>query len=163
IHGYRPNHSNPETIFPFYAGLQTVMRNYSPQRPVIDGEHGYSRTEVNELTQAYYCVREFICNDMVNVPLTIWYDWSDDGTDLTNGEPNSGMVGTVSPPPASPPRKPHVSYRAVQAFHNLTRGATLVGRASTSDISNYVVRYSTGMMIAWSPLTANYGTFPLPD
>ena len=98
VHPYRPR--PPETVIADYARLRKLVQEYAPngkQIPIISGEWGYSnlnwdRTRLSNEQQAQYLVREFLINLHQRIPVSIWYDWKNDGTDPDEREHNFGTV-----------------------------------------------------------------------
>ncbi|MGC9259669.1 MAG: cellulase family glycosylhydrolase [Phycisphaerae bacterium] len=82
VHPYRQ--TPPETVVADYANFRKLIARYSPPGrviPLISGEWGYSTTWMkrNANRQGKYLVREFLTNLMCRIPLSIWYDWHNDG------------------------------------------------------------------------------------
>ena len=98
VHPYRPQ--PPETVIQDYTKLRGLIARYAPagkQIPVISGEWGYSnlnwdKSRLTEQQQADYLVRMFLINSYQNIPVSIWYDWKNDGTDPNEREHNFGTV-----------------------------------------------------------------------
>lgn len=95
VHPYRQK--DPETVLPEYAKLRALIDQYAPKGkriPIISGEWGYSCAwkNFNDERQAKYLPRQFLVNMMTGVPLSIWYDWRDDGTDPKNPEHHFGVA-----------------------------------------------------------------------
>lgn len=98
VHPYRPQ--PPETVIGDYARLRELIARYAPagkKVPVISGEWGYSninwdKSHLTEQQQANYLVRMFLINSYQNIPVSIWYDWKNDGTDPNEREHNFGTV-----------------------------------------------------------------------
>lgn len=146
-HSYRPRAANPETVLDFYAAVQDLMRKYRQTLPIVSSEWGYSRTEVDEATQAKYVVRSFLCNAIAGVPLSIWYDWSDDGTDPRSREDNFGLVS------GNAERTAHEGYAAATVFNAVAKHGTFQGRVPGTLPDDYVVKYRTPtglVFIAWT-------------
>lgn len=96
VHPYRAE--NPETVVGDYKALRKLVGKYSPKNiPILSGEWGYSMTpgwrglNISEDSQADYLVRMFLINSLSDIPITVWYDWKNDGTDLFNSEHNFGL------------------------------------------------------------------------
>ncbi len=108
VHPYRPNDRGPETVGPEYDRLRALIEKYGPteakkKMPIISGEWGYStQTGGASLeTQAAYAVRQQLFNLMHGVPISIWYDWQNDGKDANYNEHNFGTVTyELTPKPA---------------------------------------------------------------
>jgi len=97
VHPYRADWP-PATVWIDYAQLRGVMQRYHPTgevKPIICSEWGYSSPLGGEVTreeQADFLVRMWLTNILYGVPISIWYDWHDDGRDRYEGEHNSGTV-----------------------------------------------------------------------
>jgi hypothetical protein len=64
-------------------------------RPFVSSESGISRvsgTRLTDATQASYLVRMLIYDHMVHLPVSIWYNWRNDGPDPTAFEDNYGLM-----------------------------------------------------------------------
>ena len=108
VHPYRdPNHP-PETAATDYKRLRELIDRCAPESkrgkiPILSGEWGYaSNTKgVSLETQAAFAVRQQLCNLLNGVPLSIWYDWKNDGHDPADNEQNFGTVKEdLEPKPA---------------------------------------------------------------
>jgi len=105
VHPYRSR--PPETVVADYQKLRAMVEKYaSPAKkniPIISGEWGYATHNKGiplEL-QAAYIVRQQLINLMSGVPLSIWYDWKNDGNDPNYNEHNFGTVTQdLQPKPA---------------------------------------------------------------
>ena len=86
VHPYRP--STPESVAEDYHKLRALIARYAPdsQIPVLSAEWGYSTASgaLTEDRQASYLARELLTNITNRIPLSIWYDWHDDGDDAAN-------------------------------------------------------------------------------
>lgn len=101
VHPYRdgPPPKIPETVGSQIRDIQNLIAKYAPpgkKISVISGEWGYSTCNttkgVSLQTQADYFVRMQLYNLFLGIPLTIWYDWKNDGTDITQLGQNRGVV-----------------------------------------------------------------------
>ncbi len=96
IHPYRYN-KLPETAADDYQRLRQLVTRYAPNErnyiPIISSEWGYPITDaVSEDFQAALLVRQFLINRKEGVPLSIWYDWQDDGHDPQNIQDTFGVL-----------------------------------------------------------------------
>ena len=85
---------------PFKASsINTTPRNGA----IVCSEWGYS-SQIGGLTaqrQGDYLARSYLVNLSQGVPLTIWYDWKNDGTNIYDAEQNFGTVtADLVPKPA---------------------------------------------------------------
>ncbi|MFA7005135.1 MAG: cellulase family glycosylhydrolase, partial [Verrucomicrobiia bacterium] len=114
VHPYRPYSQPPESASADYLRLRGLIAKYAPagkrDLPVVSGEWGYATHDrgVSLDTQAAFIARQQLANLLNDVPLSIWYDWKNDGTDATYNEHNFGVVDNRL--------KPKPSYVAVQAM-----------------------------------------------
>jgi hypothetical protein len=138
VHPYRDGHHGPETAKADYDQLRALIDRYAPPAkrgkiPVISGEWGYS-TCVNGVsleTQAAYLVRQQLANRLNGVPLSIWYDWKNDGPDPKENEHNFGTVlPDLSPKPA---------YRALAAMTKELAGFHVVRRLNAGGADDYLL------------------------
>jgi polysaccharide biosynthesis protein PslG len=101
VHPYRQ--TAPETAEEEYRKLRLLIRRYAPKGkaiPILSGEWGYSTAWPSlgkdeaacEEQQAKYLARQFLTNVANDIPLTIWYDWRDDGDDPREAEHRFGIV-----------------------------------------------------------------------
>ena len=68
------------------------MRRRANVVEIYSGEWGYTATAVSPEVQGTYIARMYLSNLVAGVPLTIWYDWHDDGTDPKEGEHHFGTT-----------------------------------------------------------------------
>ncbi len=99
VHPYRGPDSPPETAAPDYKKLREMIDHYAPEAkrgkiPILSGEWGYASNTrgVSLETQAAFAVRQQLFNLLEGIPLSIWYDWKNDGRDPNDGEQNFGTV-----------------------------------------------------------------------
>lgn len=152
VHSYRPGQSQasgrPESVLPFYAALNGVMDTFGKRQPIVSGEWGYSRTEVNEQTQAKYLARSFLVNSLAGVPISIHYNYSDSGTNTTDREHNFGIVGY-----SNNPRKLWAAYQAAKTVNGVINGSVLQSKIVTNQGRNFLLTYvgPTGTtFVAWT-------------
>ncbi len=107
VHPYRNYAKPPETAAEEYAKLRELIARYAPpgkqDLPILSGEWGYaSHTKgVSLETQAAFAARQQLANLLAGVPLSVWYDWKNDGPDPDEREHNFGLVhADLSPKPA---------------------------------------------------------------
>ena len=126
FHPYR--NRSPETVVDDYRMLRTMIATYAPgaQIPVISGEWGYSTADtsmaIDDATQASFLARGLLTNIANDVPLSIWYDWRDDGNDPKNYEQNFGMVKTAYKQNGSPVYDPKPAYAAMETLSGQLAG-----------------------------------------
>ncbi len=156
VHPYRQK--APETVAPEYARLRQLIDQYKPQGksvPILSGEWGYSIAwgKFDEVSQGKMLPREWMINLACNVPVSIWYDWHDDGTNAKDPEHHFGTVkheyfkgrdGVYDPKPA---------YLAARTFAATFKGFVYNKRLALDDANDYVMLFSKGdevRLAAWT-------------
>ncbi len=125
VHPYRDYKRGPETAAEDYQKLRGLIQKYAPtpakaKMPIISGEWGYATQQDGGLTldtQAAFIVRQQMANLFYGVPISIWYDWTNDGPDPKEREHNFGTTTSDL--------KPKPSYTAVQGMTRFLSGFTI--------------------------------------
>ncbi len=152
VHPYREYRHSPETAGTDYSRLREMIDRYAPRGkaglPILSGEWGYATHEkgVSLETQAAFIVRQQLYNWLMKVPLSIWYDWKNDGDDPKEREHNFGTVfSDLSPKP---------SWTAVHVLTSELAGYHLKERLPVGGEKDFVLSCtnSTGMekLIYWT-------------
>jgi polysaccharide biosynthesis protein PslG len=99
VHPYRGYSQGPETAAKDYLRLSALAARHAPKGrkplPIISGEWGYAthgKGGVTLETQAAFVARQQLANLHAGIPISIWYDWKNDGIDPNEGEHNFGTV-----------------------------------------------------------------------
>ncbi|HEY5911413.1 MAG TPA: cellulase family glycosylhydrolase [Verrucomicrobiae bacterium] len=152
VHPYREYHRGPETAAADYRKLRELIERYAPgpkrKLPILSGEWGYATHQkgVSLETQAAFAARQQLSNLLEGVPLSIWYDWKNDGTDAKDAEHN---FGTVLPDLAAKP-----SYQAIQLLTRELSGYRIVRRMPLENDEDYVLVCADGKgmekLTAWT-------------
>lgn len=138
VHPYRSH--PPEDVLKDYAQLRELIGNYVPEgkeMPIISGEWGYSqinwdKSSLSEEQQGQYLVRMFLINLMEGVPISIWYDWKDDGTDPNEREHHFGaMTHDLNPKPA---------YLVAKALAHALDGYSFVQRIDLKSEQDFALK-----------------------
>lgn len=132
VHPYRQ--SDPETVLPEYGRLRDLIRRYAPQGrevPILSGEWGYSVAwgGMSPDRQGMLLARQWLVNAAAGVPISIWYDWKDDGADPREPEHNFGTVRHRWLE-GWPPFDPKPAWHAMRTFHRELDGYRFVRRVS---------------------------------
>ena len=137
VHPYRDYGKGPETAGEDYRKLRGLIERFAPPSkkslPVLCSEWGYaSHTKGVPLeTQAAFIARQQLANLLNNVPISIWYDWMNDGTDPAYNENNFGVVNNdLTPKPA---------YVAVQTLTRQLSGFHIARRLQTASEEDFVL------------------------
>ena len=137
VHPYRQPDRPPETAAEDYRKLRRLIERHAPddkkQLPILSGEWGYSSHTkgVSPETQAAYLARMQLANLLAGVPLSIWYDWQDDGPDRRELEHNFGTVRQdLGPKPA---------YLAARTLTHELAGYRIARRLEAGGEKDYVL------------------------
>ena len=138
VHPYRSQ--PPETVVEHYARLRCLIQKYAPKGkeiPILSGEWGYSLIEWNKARlsqeqQARYLVRMFLVNLYQDVPVSIWYDWKDDGTDPNEREHHFGTM--------THDLKLKAAYRAARTLAHTLEGYSVEKRLDLCNENDFVLK-----------------------
>ncbi|MGC9085341.1 MAG: cellulase family glycosylhydrolase [Thermoproteota archaeon] len=148
VHPYRD--SSPETVTDDYAKLRQLVNN----KTIVSSEWGYTTSgsygnKVDILTQAKYLTRMYLVNLMNRVPITIMYDWKDDGTDPSNSENSFGMIANEQISLLFLGRESYFIKPAYYAVYNLAKNLNGFKFLERVDIENdssiYLLKFSNGL------------------
>jgi hypothetical protein len=154
VHPYRDPRMPPETATPDYKKLREMIQRYASDgkknMPILSGEWGYSTWKggVSLEEQASCAVRQQLVNLLDGVPLSIWYDWKNDGLDPNENEHNFGTVGNDL--------QPKLAYTALRNMVRELDGYKLERRIDQGDDKDYVLLFSSGTkrkVAAWTMTT----------
>jgi hypothetical protein len=178
VHPYRQE--DPETVAADYQKLRLLIARYAPkdkQIPIISGEWGFSAAwkDFDEARQAKYLSRELLTNLANGIPLSIWYDWHDDGNDPKEPEHHFGTVHAEAHAAPAPLYAPKPAYRAAKAMGDTLRGLHFSKRLAVGGAEDYVLLFDddadrsriVGWTIAGKPhavmIPSGAGKFDLID
>lgn len=143
-----------------YKTLRALIAKYGIERPVICSEWGYASIPDNlggydAERQGRYLARMLLINLSEAIPLTIWYDWRDDGDDPKNNEHHFGTV--------TRDYKPKPAYEQMQRLVATLKGMHFEKRLP-SDADDYLLVFAAGekrMLAAWT-VGKTHDAEPLP-
>ncbi len=147
VHPYRGG--MPETVAVDYQKLRQMIARIDPSKqdiPILSGEWGYSTATANytEQQQGEYIARQYLVNISQNVPVSIWYDWHDDGPDPNYNEHRFGTVRQDYQP------KP--SYTAAKKLVSALTGMKYIKRIASKP-DDYLLLFGKGntlKLAAWT-------------
>lgn len=170
VHPYRQ--TGPESVAAEYVTLRRLIGKYQPQgKPpvqVLAGEWGYSVAWMNHDadTQGRMLARQWLVNAGSGIPVSIWYDWRDDGPDPKEAEHNFGTVKLDYHKDRDPVFDPKPSYHAAKTFNTVLRGHRLVKALSLGNMEHQALlfRDEAGKVLvaAWSTRSGTH-TVTLPS
>jgi hypothetical protein len=162
IHPYRNYKRGPETASEDYRRVRELIEKYAPagkkRMPILSGEWGYAshRTGVSPDVQANFLVRQQLFNLFENIPVSIWYDWKNDGEDPSEREHNFGTVThDLQPKPA---------YTALQVMTRELDGFRLRKRVETGSVNDFIMLFEKEKdhrMAVWTSVEPHEVKIPL--
>lgn len=182
VHPYRQ--TAPETVEEEYRSLRLLIRKYLPKGrehgdiPILSGEWGYSTAypafkgktaaEAEEM-QAKWLARMFLTNIANDIPLSIWYDWRDDGDDPKEAEHRFGIVRRAYREGKDPVFEPKPAYQAAKTLMGELKGMRfnkLVG-FSAEELHDgsyqYLFEKNDAVALAGYAFPTDQETLRLPD
>ena len=156
VHPYRQQ--APETAAPEYARLRHLIAKYAPagkRIPIISGEWGYSSawTHMDDARQGRLLPREWLANLANGIPISIWYDWHDDGRDPKEPEHHFGTVNNAYRADRDPVYDPKPSYLAAKTLTTTLAGYTFNKRLDVGNDQVYVLLFAHAddtRVVAWA-------------
>ncbi|NIA31894.1 MAG: cellulase family glycosylhydrolase, partial [Actinobacteria bacterium] len=139
VHPYRSPGRSPETAIPEYNQLKLLIDQYRPDGkdiPVLSGEWGYNTTVMSRELQGKYLPRQWLSNLSAGIPISIWYDWHDDGRDPNEGEHNFGTVTWDY--------KPKPSFIAMSTLISRLEGFEPMDRIGVGNVHDFVIPFVKG-------------------
>ena len=106
----------------------------------------------HEEKQAEFYAREMLTNVANGIPLSIWYDWRDDGADPRDPEHHFGLVehDTLQPKPA---------YLAATTLNSFLKSYEFERRLTVGSSDDYVLSFTNGSDVRyclWTTLAATH-------
>jgi len=156
VHPYRQK--APETAAAEYARLRQMIDKYAPKGkkiPILSGEWGYSSAwkGYDEVKQGKMLPRQWLVNLANEVPLSIWYDWHDDGQNPKDAEHHFGTVLNPYREGRDPVYDPKPAYKAAKTFTTLLDGFAFKERLPAGSSEDYVMVFAKGAarrLVAWT-------------
>lgn len=154
VHPYRQ--ANPEIAAAEYCLLREMIERYRPRYrtasdserviPIVSGEWGYSSVwpAMTEEKQAQVLAREMLTNVANGIPLSIWYDWRDDGSDASEPEHHFGLVRHTYRAGRTPVYDPKPAYLAAKTFNQFFSGYVFEKRLPIGSHEEFVLVFSNG-------------------
>jgi hypothetical protein len=173
VHPYRQ--TDPETALLEYCRLRKLIQRYRTRSdsdgvkasmsdkttPIISGEWGYSSVwqGMTEEKQAARFAREMLTNSANEIPISIWYDWREDGSDPTEAEHHFGLVRNAYRPGQDQVYEAKAAYRAAKTFSKYFNGYVFAERLQVGRVDDYVLAFSKGgerRFAAWTTATSTH-------
>ncbi len=141
--------TNPEAVSADYARLRELIKTYAPKGKHVEiysGEWGYSSAwrDMDEEKQGRYLARQWLTNVANDIPLSIWYDWRDDGPDPNEPEHHFGMVANAYHEGREPVYDPKPSYHAARTLTSFFGGYRYVTRIDSLGPDEFALIFRKG-------------------
>jgi len=145
VHPYRQQ--PPETAAEDYARLRRLIAQYAPagkRIPILSGEWGYSAAwnNMDAEKQGKMLPRQWLTNLSGDVPVSIWYDWHDDGPDPKEPEHHFGTVLFPYREGQKPVYEPKPAYRAAQTLTKALAGFRFNKRLHLGNDEDHVLLWT---------------------
>jgi hypothetical protein len=173
VHPYRQK--APETVEDEYRSVRLLIRKYAPKDkaiPILSGEWGYSTAwpqlgkdeAAREEVQAKYLARMFLTNIANDIPLSIWYDWRDDGDDPKEAEHRFGLVRRPYHEGRAPVFDPKPAYQAAKTLTGQLAGMRFNKRIAGTDSHEFLFsRENETRIVTWRTGSERHGSASLLD
>jgi hypothetical protein len=156
VHPYRQ--TNPETVAAEYARLREMIgkaASTGKRLNIVSSEWGYSSawSRMNEERQAMMLTRQFLTNLANRIPLSIWYDWRDDGTDPNEAEDHFGVVRHEYRVGSASAYEPKPAFLAARTLTTILGGFRFQERLNVGGSDDYVLAFVRGderRIVAWT-------------
>lgn len=168
VHPYR--FQDPETVLPEYQALRALIAKYAPPGrtiPILQGEWGWAsvyrkdillgwaqmREGMNDELQGQLLARQWLINIAAGIPLSIWYDWHDDGPSPTDPEQHCGMVLYPYHEGRNPVYTPKPAYWAARTLTSVLEGHRYEKSLPVGKPGDYVLVFRRGRAVrlaAWT-------------
>jgi len=150
--------SNPELVSGDYQRLRELIKTYAPkgkQIAIYSGEWGYSSAwrGMSEEKQGQYLARQWLTNVANDIPLSIWYDWRDDGPDPNEPEHHFGMVSNAYRQGREPVFDPKPAYLAAKTLTTFFGGYQYDKQLNAGGLDDYILLFRKGSSLrvaAWT-------------
>jgi hypothetical protein len=147
VHPYRDR--APDDVLGDWASLATMV---CPGRTsclrLVSSEWGYSARggEWSAERQADYVLRSYLLNLLAGVPVSILYDWQNDGPSPDDKESNFGLLDYLG--------RPKPAFDALRTLVAELDGLRLMGRVELRDRGKTVLAFGDGIrpskLVGWS-------------
>ncbi|MGI9064974.1 MAG: cellulase family glycosylhydrolase [Pyrinomonadaceae bacterium] len=150
--------SNPELVSGDYEHLRELIKTYAPKGKkiaIFSGEWGYSSVwpGMSEEKQGLFLARQWLTNVANDIPLSIWYDWRDDGSDPNEPEHHFGMVSNAYHKGREHVYDPKPAYLAAKTLTTFFGGYQYEKRLNVGGPDDYVLLFRKGTSLrvaAWT-------------
>ncbi len=156
VHPYRQG--GPESVDLEYHALRGLIGKYAPKGrtvSILSGEWGYSSVWQNHDAdlQGKMLARQWLVNAANGIPISVWYDWHDDGPEPKEAEHHFGTVELKYHQGRDPVYDPKPSYHAAKTFNGVLEGYRFVRRLSLGNTDHQALLFERDgktILAAWT-------------
>lgn len=164
VHPYRQ--SAPESATADYHRLRQLIQHYAPAGkaiPILSGEWGYSAAwaHFGADQQGKMLPRQWLNNLAQHIPLSIWYDWHDDGTNPHDPEHHFGTVRFPYRANPAPVYEPKPAYLAAQTLTQVLRGYEFKRRLALGNPDDFALLFAQGDALRLAVWTTSATSHPV--
>ncbi len=133
----------------------STLASSNAEIPVISSEWGYSSGWRGMSVEKHGALlaREMLTNIANNIPISIWYDWRDDGVDPNEPEHHFGLVRSAYQDGRDQVFEPKPAYLAAKTLTGFLDGYAYQRRLAVGSDSDYILVFSKGdelRLAAWT-------------
>ena len=110
---------------------------------------------MSEEKQSAIVAREMLTNMANGIPVSIWYDWRDDGFDPNEAEHHFGLVRNAYQNVTVQPYAPKPAYLAARTLLALFDGYTFEKRLNVGNDADYILAFRKGDSLYYAAWTAS--------
>lgn len=149
-HPYRG--AEPETVTEDWRRLRHMIDSKAPRGksiPMISSEWGYSDISngIGKERQGAFAARQYLTNLTSGVPVSILYDWKNDGNSTTDPESNFGTV--------TPDLEPKPSYDAIKRVAAQFDGFTFKCGLEQESDQDFALAFQRGKAVKFAAWTTS--------
>ncbi len=139
----------------------TTLASSNAEIPIISSEWGYSSVwrGMSDEKQGALLAREMLTNLANDIPISIWYDWRDDGADANEPEHHFGLVRNAYHADRDQVFEAKPAYLAAKALAVFLDGHAYQRRLAVGSDSDYILVFSKGdelRFAAWTTSTSTH-------
>jgi hypothetical protein len=148
---------DPESVLADYARIRELIQKYAPGRtiPIISGEWGYSSgwKAYDPDRQGKMLPRQWLVNLSAGIPISIWYDWHDDGIDAKEPEHHFGTIENAYHAGRTLVYDPKPAYTAAKTLTTTLAGYEFVKAIKSGEDREFILEFRKGQQRAWAAWT----------
>ena len=163
--------TDPEGAAAHYCRIRQLISKYAPGTrsgsdgpavtqaiPIISSEWGYSSAwpGMTKQKQGQLLARQWLTNTANDIPVSIWYDWRDDGSDPNEPEHNFGVVSNSYYQDRNPVYSPKPAYLAAKTLTTIFSGYRFEKRIEVGNPDDYVLAFREGNNLRFAAWTTGH-------